>query len=112
MGKYPAPDPSFESTPFTDELIYRLQQYRDRHELLPGVAYYILERLEQSLIGDKKNRRRLLGGHMKVQKKVLEELSEGSATAPTQELAGTRQRILYLSRLPKPLGWMLSYSAL
>ena len=76
MRKYPAPDPSFESTPFTDKLIYRLQQYHDGHELLPGVAYYILEQLERSLIGDQKNRRRLLGRHMKVQKKVLVELSE------------------------------------
>ena len=75
MGKYPVPEPSFESTPFTDELIYRLQQYHDRHEPLPGVAYYILERLEQSLIGDIKNKRRLLGKHMKVQKKVFVELS-------------------------------------
>ena len=75
MGKYPAPDPSFESTPLTDELIYRLQQYHDGHEPLPGVAYYILERLGQSLIGGKKHWRRPLGRRMKVRKKVLDELS-------------------------------------
>lgn len=96
MGKYPAPDPSFRSTPLTDELIYRLQQYRDRQELLPGVAYYILERLEEKLIGDKKNRRRLLGKRMKVDFKVLHTLS-GLSNRP-DPLVGR-----HASQIPKPL---------
>jgi hypothetical protein len=75
MKEYPAPEISFQSTPLTDELIYRLKQYRDRQELLPGVAYYILERLEQGLVGNQKNIRSRLARLMKVDKRVLDELS-------------------------------------
>ena len=54
VSKYPEPDPNFVASLLTDELIFRLQQYKDGRQTLPHVGYYILERLEQEIAGGKR----------------------------------------------------------
>lgn len=47
MSAYPAPDPSFQASPLTDEFISRLKQFYDGREPLTSMANWVLTRLEK-----------------------------------------------------------------
>lgn len=79
MSKYPEPDMKFVASDLTEELIYRLKQYKDGRETLPQVAYYVLERLEHHFVKDgEKNVRDKLGQILRVDKAILKQIGNFS----------------------------------
>jgi hypothetical protein len=77
-SKYPEPDLNFAASPLTDELIFRLQQYKDGRQTLPHVAYYILERLEKEFAGTKAKRRKELARILNIDDDVLDKMGHFS----------------------------------
>jgi hypothetical protein len=78
VSKYPEPDLNFVASPLTDELIFRLKQYKDGRQTLPHVAYYILERLEKEFGGTKAKRRKELSKILNIDDDVLDKIGRFS----------------------------------
>lgn len=81
---YPPPDMNFAASALTDELIYRLRQYKDGRQALPHVAYYILDRLEQEYFqgksgkSEKTEKRKVLVRQLKIEGTVLDKFGSYS----------------------------------
>lgn len=81
MATYPDPDLSFRASPLTNELILRFKQYCDGREPLPGMAYWMLTRLEEEYGG-----RRGAAQRLRAHYGVLDKLGELTSTVADPEI--------------------------
>jgi hypothetical protein len=103
-NSYPEPDKNFAASALTDELITRLQLYRDGKQTLPHVAYYILEKLEEELVGSKPNKRKVLGKILSIHYDVLKNI--GDISNKSDANIGRHASQLNIPLTSKELNWL------
>ena len=104
---YPSPDTGFVASSLTDELIYRLQQYKDGRQTLPHVAYYILDKLEQEFGEGKKGKRTEAAKVLNVNYAVLDKFGNYSNKpdvrigrhASRHDIPLTREELVWLEEV-------------
>lgn len=85
MHEFPAPDPSFQASPLTDDLLSLLREYRDGHMRLTTMANLVLGIL-QNEFGNRKN----VSEKLQVSREVLNTL--GTLSSSTDLKYGRKAR--------------------
>jgi hypothetical protein len=104
INKYPAPDDNFVVSPLIDELVFRLQQYKDGKQTLPQVSYYILEKLEKEFVKIKIRKRKELSKILIIEFAVLDKI--GNFSNKPDAKIGRHAALVEKAITSKELRWL------